>query len=144
MTCHSWASHRQWHQGHLPLAPPPTSFTGRPPQQGRLRTSTYHTHSGHQAHWKVISRECLQLPSISQPALLLLSATICWSFHGHASHTVMVYTLRDQLVCEFEGSGSDPGKFSAPYIWDIYVLMTVEQCTYVGDCGNRHVQVVSL
>ena len=57
-----------------------------------------------------------------------------------------MYTLRDQLVREFGGSGSDPGKFSAPYIWDIYVLMTVdpEQCTYVGDCGNRHVQVVSL
>ena len=40
------------------------------------------------------------------------------------SHTVMVYTLGGQLVHEFGGYGSDPGRMNLMG----YVLMTVEQC----------------
>ena len=53
------------------------------------------------------------------------------------SDTVMVYTLGGQLVHEFGGSGSDPGKFSVPcgiYIDD-------SGAVYVADCGNWRVQV---
>ncbi len=42
------------------------------------------------------------------------------------SNTVMVYTLGGQLVHEFGGRGSDPGRFNGPYMG--YVLMTMEQC----------------
>ena len=45
---------------------------------------------------------------------------------------VMVYTLGDQLVHEFGGYSSNPGRCCAPYgiCVDVllYVLMTVEQC----------------
>ena len=54
-----------------------------------------------------------------------------------ASDTVMVYTLGGQLVHEFGGRGSAPGKFSVPY----GIHIDDSGVVYVADCGNDRVQV---
>ena len=56
-----------------------------------------------------------------------------------SSHTVMVYTLGGQLVHEFGGRGSDPGKFNRPS----GICVDDSGAVYVAaaDYGNRHVQV---
>ena len=56
---------------------------------------------------------------------------------SYSSHTVMVYTLGGQLVHEFGGYGSDPGKLRGPY------GICVDDCgaVYVADCFNSCVQV---
>ena len=54
-----------------------------------------------------------------------------------ASHTVMVYTLGGQLVHEFGGGGSDPGRFSSP----CGICVDDRGLVYVADFGNRRVQV---
>ena len=53
------------------------------------------------------------------------------------SYTVMVYTLGGQLVHEFGGSGSDPGKFNAPY----GICVDDSGAVYVADFGNSRMQV---
>ena len=53
------------------------------------------------------------------------------------SHTVMVYTLGGQLVHEFGGSGSDPGRFSVP----IGMCVDDSGAVYVADYRNKRVQV---
>ena len=54
-----------------------------------------------------------------------------------ASHTVMVYTLGSQLVHEFGGFGSDPGRFSAP----LGICVDDGGAVYVAGYGNGRVQV---
>ena len=54
-----------------------------------------------------------------------------------ASHTVMVYTLKRQLVHEFGGHGSDTGRLDGPY----GICVDDSGAVYVADCVNRHVQV---
>ena len=51
--------------------------------------------------------------------------------------TVMVYTLEGELVHEFGGRGSDPGRFDGP--WGICV--DDDGLVYVADWGNKRVQV---
>ena len=53
------------------------------------------------------------------------------------SDTVLVYTLEGELVHEFGGKGSDPGRFNRP--WGICV--DDDGLVYVADEGNRRVQV---
>ena len=53
------------------------------------------------------------------------------------SNTVMVYTLRGQLVHEFGERGSDPGRFRAPY----GICVDDSGLVYVVDCWNNRVQV---
>ncbi len=53
------------------------------------------------------------------------------------SHTVMVYTLGGQLVHQFGGYGSDPGRFSGP----LGMCVDDSGAVYVADCGNCRVQV---
>ena len=53
------------------------------------------------------------------------------------SYAVMVYTLEGQLVDEFGGYGSNPGKFGVPY----GVCVDESGTVYVADCGNKLVQV---
>ena len=53
------------------------------------------------------------------------------------SHTVMVYTLDGQLVHEFGGRGSDPGRFNAP----LGICVDNDGLVYVADCSNQRVQV---
>ena len=50
---------------------------------------------------------------------------------------VMVYTLGGQLVHEFGGRGSDPGRFSVPY----GICVDDSGAVYVADCGNKLVHV---
>ena len=52
-------------------------------------------------------------------------------------NTVMVYTLGGQLVHEFGGYGSDPGRFSVPH----GICVDDSGAVYVADIGNRRVQV---
>ena len=56
---------------------------------------------------------------------------------SYASNTVMVYTLGGQLVHEFGGTGTDPGKFDRPY----GICVDDSGAVYVGDYGNKCVQV---
>ena len=53
------------------------------------------------------------------------------------SDTVMVYTLGGQLVYEFGGRGSDPGRFNGPF----GICVDDSGAVYVADFGNRRVQV---
>ena len=53
------------------------------------------------------------------------------------SQTVMVYTLGGQLVHEFGGRGSDPGKFTDPF----GICVDDSGAVYVADCDNKRVQV---
>ena len=53
-----------------------------------------------------------------------------------SSDTVMVYTLGGQLVHEFGGSGSDPGRFTGPY----GICVDDSGAVYVADFGNSRVQ----
>ena len=53
------------------------------------------------------------------------------------SNTVMVYTLKGQLVHEFGGPGSDPGKFNGPF----GICVDDNGAVYVADFLNRRVQV---
>ena len=53
------------------------------------------------------------------------------------SHTVMVYTLRGQLVHEFGERGSDPGKFDRPF----GICVDDSGAVYVADYWNKRVQV---
>ena len=55
---------------------------------------------------------------------------------SYSSHTVMVYTLGGQLVHEFGGRGSDPGRFRAA----LGICVDDSGAVYVADCGNRCVQ----
>ena len=66
--------------------------------------------------------------------LLITSGTSITSF---SSDTVMVYTLGGQLVHEFGGRGSDPGRFSIPY----GICVDDSGAVYVADFGNYRVQV---
>ena len=54
-----------------------------------------------------------------------------------SSDTVMVYTLGSQLVHEFGGRGSDPGKFSIPD----GICVDDSGAVYVADFSNKRVQV---
>ena len=54
-----------------------------------------------------------------------------------ASDTVMVYTLGGQLVHEFGGIGSAPGRFNEPY----GICVDDSGAVYVADYGNSCVQV---
>ena len=54
-----------------------------------------------------------------------------------SSHTVMVYTLKGQLVHEFGGEGSQPGRFSD--CWGICIDSSGLVC--IAECLNRRVQV---
>ena len=54
-----------------------------------------------------------------------------------SSNIVMVYTLGGQLVHEFGGYGSDPGRFNAPY----GICVDDSGLVYVADCFNSRVQV---
>ena len=56
---------------------------------------------------------------------------------SYSSSTVMVYTLGGQLVHEFGGRGSDPGKFSAP----LGICVDDSGAVYVADFGTCRVQV---
>ena len=53
------------------------------------------------------------------------------------SNTVMVYTLGGQLVHEFGGRGSNPGKFKGPY----GICVDDSGAVYVADYWNKRVQV---
>ena len=53
------------------------------------------------------------------------------------SNTVMVYTLGGQLLHEFGGHGSDPGKFNQAY----GICADDSGAVYVADYGNWRVQV---
>ena len=53
------------------------------------------------------------------------------------SYAVIVYKLRGQLVHEFGGSGSDPGRFNGPY----GICVDGDGLVYVTDYYNRRVQV---
>ena len=53
-----------------------------------------------------------------------------------SSDTVMVYTLGGQLVHEFGGRGSDPGRFKGPY----GICVDDSGTVYVADFLNRRVQ----
>ena len=54
-----------------------------------------------------------------------------------AFDTVMVYTLEGQLVHEFGGYGSNPGRFNQPY----GICVDDSGAVYIADIGNRRVQV---
>ena len=54
-----------------------------------------------------------------------------------ASNTVMVHTLGGQLVRDFGGYGSDPGKLRGPY----GISVDHSGAGYVADCFNSRVQV---
>ena len=54
-----------------------------------------------------------------------------------SSNTVMVYTLGGQLVHEFGGKGSDPGRFDRPH----GICVDDGGAVYVADCYNSCVQV---
>ena len=54
-----------------------------------------------------------------------------------AFDTVMVYTLGGQLIHEFGGYGSDPGRFNQPY----GICVDDSGAVYIADIGNRRVQV---
>ena len=56
---------------------------------------------------------------------------------SYASHTVMVYTLGGQLVHEFGGYGSAPGKFRIPY----GICVDDSGAVYVADFRKSCVQV---
>ena len=56
---------------------------------------------------------------------------------SYLSHTVMMYTSEGELIHEFGGEGSDPGRFSGP--WGICV--DDNGLVYVVDNKNRRVQV---
>ena len=56
---------------------------------------------------------------------------------SHRYNTVMVYTLGGELLHEFGGEGSDPGRFHGP--WGICV--DDDGLVYVADCWNKRVQV---
>ena len=53
------------------------------------------------------------------------------------SNSVMVYTLEGELVHEFGGSGSDPGRFNAP----MGICVDADGLVYVADWVNKCVQV---
>ena len=53
------------------------------------------------------------------------------------SRTIMVYTLGGQLVHEFGGSGSNPGRFIGPF----GICFHHSGAVYVADLGNSRVQV---
>ena len=55
------------------------------------------------------------------------------SFH---SNTVMVYMLEGELVHEFGGYGSDPGRFDGPR----GICVDDNELVYVADWGNKRVQ----
>ena len=57
-----------------------------------------------------------------------------------ASYTVMVYTLGGQLVHEFGGRGSDPGRFNVPN----GICVDGSGAVYVADYYNRRMQVFDL
>ena len=51
--------------------------------------------------------------------------------------TVMVYALEGELVHEFGGKGSDPGRFNGP----CGICVDDDGLVYVADWGNKRVQV---
>ena len=56
---------------------------------------------------------------------------------SYSSHTVMVYTLGGQLIDEFGGRGSDPGRFYQP----VGICVDDSGAVYVADYFNKRVQV---
>ena len=56
---------------------------------------------------------------------------------SYSSNTVMVYTLGGQLVHEFGGYGSNPGRFGAPY----GICVDDSGAVYIVDGENKRVQV---
>ena len=76
-------------------------------------------------------------PSMPQAALLLL-VTNHFLITSFSSDTVMVYTLGGQLVHEFGGRGSDPGRFNVPN----GICVDDSGAVYVADYGNKRVQLV--
>ena len=56
---------------------------------------------------------------------------------SYYSHTVMVYTLDGQLVHEFGGRGSDPGRFNGP----CGICVDDDGQVYVADTTNNRLQV---
>ena len=56
---------------------------------------------------------------------------------SHSSKTVMVYTLEGELVHEFGGEGSHPGRFDKP----AGICVDDNGVVYVADYGNKRVQV---
>ena len=56
---------------------------------------------------------------------------------SNSYNTVMVYTLGGQLVHEFGGKGSDPGRFNLPY----GICVDDSGLVYVADIANSRVQV---
>ena len=53
------------------------------------------------------------------------------------SNSVMVYTLEGELVHEFGGRGSDPGRFNGLR----GICVDADGLVYVAECGNRRVQI---
>ena len=53
------------------------------------------------------------------------------------SHFVVLYTLGGELVHEFGGRGSDPGRFEGP----LGICVDEHGLVYVADWGNKRVQV---
>ena len=56
---------------------------------------------------------------------------------SYFSNSVMVYTLEGELVHEFGGYGSDPGRFDGP----CGICVDDDGLVYVADCWNKRVQV---
>ena len=56
---------------------------------------------------------------------------------SHSSNIVMVYTLEDELVHEFGGKGSYPGRFDGR----LGICVDDNGLVYVTDCYNKRVQV---
>ena len=56
---------------------------------------------------------------------------------SHSSNTVMVYTLKGELVHEFGGKGSHPGRFDSPE----GICVDDNGVVYVADSKNKRVQV---
>ena len=71
------------------------------------------------------------------PACIAATGDIHLVITSFFSHTVMVHTLGGQLVHEFGGYGSDPGKFNQPF----GICIDDSGLVYVVDHGNRRVQV---
>ena len=54
-----------------------------------------------------------------------------------SSHTIMLYTLEGELICEFGAQGSDPGRFNGHY----GMCVDDNELVYVVDEGNKRLQV---
>ena len=71
------------------------------------------------------------------PSCIAATGTNHFLITSFSSDTVMVYTLGGQLVHEFGGRGSDPGRFNVPN----GICVDDSGAVYVADYGNKRVQV---